>query len=90
MEAADTLYDRIFGMIALERARQIDKWGDDRGKPPILMATILAEECGEVARAALHRDRDQLREEAIQVAAVACSIIAANMPDARPARKETT
>ena len=57
-----------------ERDRQDEKWGADRDNSPGLWITILGEEFGEVCRAVLERDRKNLREELIQVAAVALAM----------------
>lgn len=48
-------------------------WGDCSSKEvmPIVKAGVLAEECGEVARAVLDGDEAGLRRELVQVAAVA-------------------
>lgn len=71
----------IFRAIGVERTRQLVKWAEPhpwgRGDcssddvPAIVKATVLAEECGEVSRAVLDQDVEQLRTELIQVAAVA-------------------
>jgi hypothetical protein len=71
----------IFAAIDLERARQHDKWANPHGwgqgdcsSPDVMVTTkaaVLVEECGEVAKAVLERNADQLRTELIQVAAVA-------------------
>lgn len=71
----------IAARIADERERQQAKWGGhhdwgdgDCSSPnvaPIVKATVLSEECGEVARAVLDSDEDGLRRELVQVAAVA-------------------
>lgn len=70
-----------FTEIRAERARQAAQWGQEHGwghgdcasdgVPPIVKAAVLTEECGEVARAVLDKNDDQLRDELIQVAAVA-------------------
>jgi hypothetical protein len=73
-------YD-IFTAISAERVRQRVKWqsphpwgtGDCSSAfvtAPVKMA-VLAEECGEVARAMLDGKTEELRAELIQVAAVA-------------------
>lgn len=73
--------DEILEAIWAERGRQSAKWSHDHGwghgdasspdvAEPVKVA-VLAEECGEVARAVLDRNRSQLRRELIQVAAVA-------------------
>jgi NTP pyrophosphatase (non-canonical NTP hydrolase) len=41
----------------------------------MVKVAVLTEECGEVARAALDCDPDALREELVQVAAVAYAIL---------------
>lgn len=71
----------IYAAIDAERCAQQTKWagqhdwgtGDCSSDqvPPIVKATVLAEECGEVARAVLDKNDNQLRDELIQVAAVA-------------------
>jgi NTP pyrophosphatase (non-canonical NTP hydrolase) len=71
----------IYAAIDLERERQSLKWsgphewgeGDcsSRAVRREVKATVLAEECGEVARAVLDKNDTQLRDELIQVAAVA-------------------
>jgi NTP pyrophosphatase (non-canonical NTP hydrolase) len=72
--------DDIWAQIIKERGRQAAKWnrnhewghGDcssDAVSPAVKVA-VLAEECGEVARAALDGTLD-LKDELIQVAAVA-------------------
>lgn len=65
--------------VLAERAKQDAKWGE-QNHDPILWSAILGEECGEFAQAALHArfggDKAQgLRDEAIQVAAVAVAIV---------------
>ena len=67
--------------IRLERDWQRAKWGgqhdwgygdcSSKGVPDPVKAAVLAEECGEVARAMLDADIEALRRELIQVAAVA-------------------
>jgi NTP pyrophosphatase (non-canonical NTP hydrolase) len=67
---------RIMNAIAQERQRQDEKWGIQNhgdGK----WAAILMEEVGEVATAILHNDPKNLREELIQVAAVAAAWVEA-------------
>jgi NTP pyrophosphatase (non-canonical NTP hydrolase) len=62
-----------------ERKKQDEMWGE-QNHDPITWSAILTEECGEFAQAALH-DRfgghaaEDLRNEAVQVAAVAIAII---------------
>jgi NTP pyrophosphatase (non-canonical NTP hydrolase) len=62
-----------------ERARQDGKWGE-QNHDPILWSAILTEEVGEYTQAALHHrfgghKAVKLRDEAVQVAAVALAII---------------
>ena len=71
----------VYDLIDLERDRQRQEWHGEhawgRGDcsspnvTPIVKAAVLSEECGEVARAVLEKDDDQLRAELVQVAAVA-------------------
>jgi hypothetical protein len=71
----------VFAEIDAERARQAAKWGapgfwgtgdcSSLDIPETVKVAVLAEECGEVARAVLERDPENLRHELIQVAAVA-------------------
>lgn len=73
-------YD-VYAAIDAERERQADKWGGphdwgsgDCSSPAVDDSTkvmVLAEECGEVARAVLDLDADATRTELVQVAAVA-------------------
>ena len=71
----------VMALVEAERDRQEVKWGRPhswgfgscdslRVEPPVKVM-VLTEECGEVARAVLDRDDDNLREELVQVAAVA-------------------
>jgi NTP pyrophosphatase (non-canonical NTP hydrolase) len=69
----------VYREIRAERARQDANWGDQTHSLFVYM-TVLAEECGEVARA-VHDlrfaggTRESVREELIQVAAVAVQIV---------------
>ena len=75
----------IWAAIQAERCRQGVKWagphahgqGDcsSPGVPLMVKVAVLAEECGEVARAALDGKPEQMRAELIQVAAVAVAIL---------------
>ncbi len=69
--AAATQREQVYALITAERTRQDAKWGSNRDLHPYLWLTILTEEVGEVARAALGNDPDNLRDELVQVAAVA-------------------
>lgn len=73
--------EKIFADITAERVAQDAKWGNQFHSMPVWSA-ILTEECGEVAegalRVAFHGEDDHLthlREELVQVAAVAVHII---------------
>jgi hypothetical protein len=78
-------FDDITAAVADERARQRRLWsrqhehghGDCSSPdvPLMVKVAVLTEECGEVARAALDCDPDALREELIQVAAVAYAML---------------
>jgi hypothetical protein len=71
----------VYAAIDRERDRQRIKWNASHtwGKgdcsspdvPATVKAAVLSEECGEVSRAVLDRDDRQLRDELVQVAAVA-------------------
>lgn len=63
--------DVLVGEVLNERMRQDAKWGWPRHLDATLWSTVLLEEVGEVARAVLERDRLNLRQELVQVAAVA-------------------
>jgi hypothetical protein len=73
--------DEAFTAIRAERRRQAEKWGgrhpwgvgdcSSLGVADTVKAAVLAEECGEVARAVLDSDPESLRNELVQVAAVA-------------------
>lgn len=65
--------------VLAERARQDAKWGEQNHDPFTYLA-VLTEEVGELAQAALHARfggpaADGLRDEAVQVAAVALAIV---------------
>ena len=75
--------DAILKAIADERQRQDAKWGEQNHQP-IEWVSILTEEVGEVAKAALeshfkHKGKDpdyiEYRKELIQVAAVAVAML---------------
>lgn len=69
----------VYAEIRAERTRQDSEWGD-QVHGSFVYATVLAEECGEVARA-IHDARfaggsiAAIRSELIQVAAVAVQIV---------------
>ena len=64
------LKEHIFDLIYQERMRQDNIWGWPRQLSDLLWYCILGEEVGEVARAILEDDRENLKEELVQVAAV--------------------
>lgn len=71
--------ERVMTDVSLERKRQDEKWGQQDHIPSIWMA-ILGEEFGELCQEALRYDFGgvidrNLRDEAIQVAAVAVAIV---------------
>jgi NTP pyrophosphatase (non-canonical NTP hydrolase) len=84
----------IYAAIDAERARQAERWraphywgeGDCSAPTvaPIVKASVLAEECGEVARAVLDLDPAAVRRELVQVAAVAVAWL-----ESYPAEGET-
>lgn len=55
--------------VLIEMRRQDEKWGANRILPALLWNAILGEEVGEVSKAIL--EEEGLREELVQVAAVA-------------------
>lgn len=73
--------DDVLAAVVAERRRQEVRWGGphqwgtgDCSSPRVadpVKVMVLAEEVGEVARAVLDLDRDLLRTELVQVAAVA-------------------
>lgn len=80
MEKTKALLEQVLK----ERERQIVLWGTEEfliketnsfREYLVLKATVLGEEYGEVCRAILDKDPDNLRTECIQVAAVALAII---------------
>lgn len=65
---------RIFDQIVKERNRQDQKFGIQNHSLERWI-TILTEETGEVARSVLDNKPEELKEELIQVAAVAIAIL---------------
>ena len=73
--------DEILAAVLAERSRQHGLWGRDHAHghgdcsspdvPGAVKVAVLTEEAGEVARAFLDGDREGLRRELVQVAAVA-------------------
>lgn len=71
----------VFALIEAERERQNDKWGGHHhwGQgdcssayvPPLVKASVLGEEYGEICRALLDGKEADLRRELVQLAAVA-------------------
>jgi hypothetical protein len=76
---------RAWADICAERGRQAAKWGGPHrhgagdcsspGVPLYVKLAVLGEEYGEVCRAALDWDPDQMRTELVQLAAVAVAIL---------------
>jgi NTP pyrophosphatase (non-canonical NTP hydrolase) len=70
---------KVLEEVVAERARQDQKWGE-QNHDPFTYLTVLLEEVGELAQAALHarfggHAATGLRREAIQTAAVALAIV---------------
>lgn len=61
--------------IVNERMRQDNKWGANRIHSFPLWLTVLQEEIGEASMACLERDDVGLRQELVQVAAVAQAML---------------
>jgi NTP pyrophosphatase (non-canonical NTP hydrolase) len=61
----------VFGLIANELHRQDVKWGE-QNHSDLKWLAILSEEIGEVAKAILEKDTDNIDVEIIQSAAVLC------------------
>lgn len=75
------IQQEVVRKVLFEREKQMDKWGHQRHDPTIWMS-ILTEEVGEAFQAinstlfsGKETDPDNLKEELIQVAAVAIAII---------------
>lgn len=66
----ELLIQTIYKEVQEERDRQDAKWGADRVQTGLLWSAILTEEVGEAAQAVLKQDRENLREELIQIMAV--------------------
>lgn len=71
------LAPRVVNDVLTERRRQDVSLGARRELPGEVWATMLSKEVGEVARAVLEGDRASLREELVQVAAVAFAMLEA-------------
>ncbi len=73
--------DDVYALIDAERTRQAKRWAGPHGwgsgdcassdVETIVKVAVLGEECGEVARAVLDHDDNNLQTELVQVAAVA-------------------
>jgi NTP pyrophosphatase (non-canonical NTP hydrolase) len=70
--ASREVQTQLLVSIMAERARQDAMWGEQNHDAEKWL-TILGEEFGEACKAALEGDRSALREELVQVAAVACA-----------------
>lgn len=64
----------VFFDVEAERQRQDEKWGPSEGRPVPTMA-VLVEEVGEAAKAILEDDLPGLRDELVQVSAVAAAMV---------------
>ncbi len=78
-EALTRLSQASLSDVLAERERQEEKWGEQNHDPFTYLA-ILTEEVGELSEAALHSrfggpEADNIRAEAVQVAAVALAIV---------------
>lgn len=62
--------DEIFALINEERGSQDRKWGANRALTARTFLAILVEEVGEIAKASLEHDEENMKEELIQVASV--------------------
>jgi len=83
--------EKAMALVAAERKRQDEKWGDQSGNAPFEWMSILGEEFGELCEAVnetcfhtAHTKTERggtlaIRKEAMQVAAVAVAIIEATM-----------
>jgi hypothetical protein len=72
----DASRTRIFYDIRAEATRQDERFGPERCLSALLWQCVLGEEYGEVCRAVLERDPGpHLREELVQLAAVATQLI---------------
>lgn len=75
----------VFGLIDAERERQAERWAGEHawgsgdcssGAVPVAVkVAVLLEEAGEVARAVLDGKGQEMRDELVQVAAVAVAWI---------------
>ena len=68
-----TVADAFQALVQIERLRQDEKWGPPRAharEDLLELVVVLTEEVGEVARAVLEDDQQNLQEELVQVAAV--------------------
>jgi hypothetical protein len=70
----DKLGSIVLDLVAYERDRQDAKWGEQNHHHAYWM-TILGEEFGEACKAALEKDIENLKDELIQVAAVAVAAV---------------
>ena len=61
---------RIFLNVVHEMGYQDNLWGSQRALPNLRWNAILVEEVGEVAKAILEEDHNNLERELVQVAAV--------------------
>lgn len=76
----ERIENQIFTLILEERKRQAEKWNKNHswgfgdcsndGVEAITKSAVLSEECGEVAKAVLEKNGQELKKELVQVAAV--------------------
>lgn len=89
----DRQHGAVYDVLS-ERARQDAKWGrierHCREVSPEQWVTILVEEVGELAEAILEREPAETYDEAVQVGAVAISILEAMLVDLEEAGVEDT
>ena len=71
VSVSNEISQRVLFLIDSERRVQDLKWGSQRELDDKTWLAVLVEEVGEVARAILERDPDNLHEELVQIAAVA-------------------
>lgn len=81
-------------LVLAEMNRQDRKWGAQRKHHSHKWVSILTEEVGEVAKAALEQENnlipneaDEFLKECVQVAAVACQMIEARMRSIEDAKR---
>jgi NTP pyrophosphatase (non-canonical NTP hydrolase) len=76
------MHEKVFALILAERERQDAKWGSQRHLAPLVWLAVLTEEIGEVAKAILEHEPSGVRDELVQVAAVAVAWLSALIEEA--------